>query len=79
MYKKRKNNIARVEKFINSDRLSLKVDFNQLIIKDLDKVLCDYFEYKDLPNLEIIKEGGEYKVKILLTAIDLRRFGLIVK
>jgi hypothetical protein len=77
--KKEKKEIVRLQNVIELDRFGGELNFNELIVKDLSKVLSDYFEFKGLPVLEIIKDRGEFLIKIKLTAVDVKRFGFISK
>lgn len=77
--KKGKKDIIRLQNVIELDRLGGELNFNELIVKDLTKVLSDYFEIKSLPILEIVKDRGEFLIKIKLTAVDIKRFGFISK
>jgi len=71
---KRKNQLQRVESIIKNDRLSTREDFKNLFILDLDKLLKDYFDYKNLPNFEIVKMGDRLMVNISVCASAIKPF-----
>lgn len=77
--KSNKNEIIRMQNIIETDRLNVKENFNNLMLSDLDKVLRDFFDYKKKPKLEIEKNKGEIKVKILLTAVNFKPLGYLPK
>ena len=72
--KKSRNELARIESIIKTERLNVKDDFSDLLIGDLDKVLKDYFDYKGLPILSIDKTRDAYQVKISLSATAVHSF-----
>ncbi len=72
--KKKKNNIARIEEIINSDRLAVTDEFYKLLSQDLEKLLRDYFDFNGSPRVEITKNGSVYAVDISLVVSKLFRF-----
>ena len=72
--KGKKNSVIRVENLINSDRLKHSEEFSELLTGDVNKVLRDYFDYRGVPNVEVMKNGGFFEVKITLIAERIRAF-----
>ena len=77
--KKNVNEVMRVKKLIESDKLDAKDEFFNLLTIDLDNLLKDYFEYGGYPDLSIVKEGGGYKVGITFRAERLKNFTSLPK
>jgi hypothetical protein len=77
--KKSKRDLVRVQGVIDSGRGGVSNDFNNVLIKDLDKILRDYFDYKEFPELKICKNGSKFCVEITLIALNLKTFGFIAK
>ncbi|MBQ8427386.1 MAG: hypothetical protein IJX16_06490 [Clostridia bacterium] len=76
---KNKNEIIRLQNVLEKDRVKSNENFRELIIDDVTKILSDYFDYKEKPELEINKEDGKFIVKIILTATSIRSFGFLPK
>ena len=76
---KNKNEIIRLQNVLEKDRVKSNENFRELIIDDVTKILSDYFDYKEKPELEIKKEDGKFIVKIILTATSIRSFGFLPK
>lgn len=72
--KGKKNNVIRVENLINGDRLKHSEEFSDLLTIDVNRLLRDYFDYHGEPNVEIMKNGGFFEVKITLVAERVRAF-----
>lgn len=72
-----KNELARIENLIRTERLKVKDNFSDLLIGDMDKVLKEYFEYKGLPVLTIDKQRDFYQIKISVSATAVRAFSTI--
>ncbi len=77
--KKDKNEIMRLQTMIENDRMNIGENFDELIMCDLNKLLSDFFDYKECPTLEISKVGDKLKVNISLTASRMRSFGVVSK
>ncbi len=75
--KKKNCELARIERLIKKDRLSVKDDFSQLLKTDLHRVLQDYFDYKGLPLLYIERTGDGYTVKVLVAASGVKPFSVV--
>lgn len=76
---KNKNEIIRFQSVVEKDRIKNSESFRDLILDDVTKILTDYFECNEKPELEIMKTNGKYVVKIVLTATNLRPFGILPK
>ncbi len=72
--KKRKAELARIKTLIDSDRLSTGDRFGELIVSDLDKLLHDYFDFKDSPEICIEKDRDGYRVGISVHATRIKNF-----
>jgi hypothetical protein len=74
-----KNEIIRIQNMIENERLNFNENINDIMISDLDKVLRDFFDYKQKPQIEIKKHKGEIEVKILISAVNFRPLGYLPK
>lgn len=72
--KKNSNEIMRVKKIIENDKLDARDEFFDLLTIDLDNLLKDYFDYDGLPLINIVKEGGGFKVGVSIKADRLKNF-----
>ena len=68
---------ARLKNVIETDRLLVSGNFNELVIKDLTKVLKDYFDIKSMPELSLTKDGNAYLIEINLVATRVKTFGVL--
>ena len=75
--KSEKNYLLRMEDVINNDRLKNSADFTELLSIDVNRVMREYFDYKEKPLLEVVKTGNAYCVKITLTATSVRTFSSV--
>ena len=66
-----------MENLINNDRLKNSVDFTELLSVDINRVLKEYFDYKESPSVEVEKNGNAYSVKISLRADSVRAFSSV--
>lgn len=74
---KRRGELARIEQMIKNDRLTVKGDFSDLLITDVDRVLRDYFDYRGYPELKIEKNGDAYSVFFRISATSVRPFSSV--
>ncbi len=75
--KSEKNYLLRMENLINNDRLKNSADFTELLSSDVNKVMREYFDYKEQPVLEVVKTGNAYRVTVTLTATAVRAFSSV--
>lgn len=75
--KVKRNSMIRMENLINGDRLKNSGGFIGLLTGDVDRVLKDYFDYKGYPKVEVVKNGGNFTVSIMLTAERIRSFSTL--
>ncbi len=71
----KKNNakeLMRVQTLIESDRLNMGKGFNELLVSDLSKLLADYFDFNSVPEIELQKGKGEYRLKIVIYPTRIR-------
>ena len=72
---KDKKDIIRVKNLLNSDRFNVCDDFLTLIENDLKRLLADYFDIKEDPIVQMVKEKDEYKICVSFTAYRVKSFG----
>ncbi len=77
--KKDKKELVRVQNLIENDRLSFGDNFEELITCDLHKILSDYFDYRGLPCIKIIKSGNKLNVDISVIAESIKAFSAVPK
>ncbi len=77
--KKIKNELLRLQNFIENDRLYLGEDFCGMIKSDVANLLKDYFYFKDEIYLNIVKNGDKLNVSFSLTADRIKMFGILPK
>lgn len=71
--------LMRLRTVIESDRLNVSDNFDELITADLGEVLGDYFDLKTRPVLTVTKENGGYLVRVEALAVRIKAFGVIPK
>ena len=67
-------NFLRLKKVIESDRMSITAESAELILRDLQFVLGEYFIITEKPTLSIGVKNGDYKVEIKFLASCLKTF-----
>lgn len=72
--KNRKSQLNRMETIIKTDRLNTREDFKNLFMLDLDNLLKDYFDYKNLPSFEIVKSNEKMIVNISVCINGIKPF-----
>lgn len=77
--KQDKNELMRVQTLIEKDRINTKDDFFELVVSDTDKLLKDYFDYKDLPKIAVSKVGNRYKIELSILVDRVKNFTTIPK
>ena len=77
--KKVKNELLRLQNFIENDRLSFGDDFCDMIKSDLTNLLNDYFDFRGKICLNMEKCGDKLDVIITLTADRIKMFGVLPK
>ena len=75
--KSKKNSLLRMETLINNDRIKNSDGFLDLLTCDINRVLKDYFGYKGLPIVEVVKSGNIFAVNITLTAESIKAFSFL--
>ncbi|MBR2336896.1 MAG: hypothetical protein IKA61_03005 [Clostridia bacterium] len=73
----KREDVLRLKKAIESDRMSMTAAGLDVIIDDLKSVLSDYFFFSASPTLDIKVQGGKYVVEIKVIADALRTFAKI--
>ncbi|MBQ7374023.1 MAG: hypothetical protein IJW64_05635 [Clostridia bacterium] len=67
----------RLKRAIESDRMSMTATSTELIVKDLETVLQDYFKLSGSPSLSINYKDGSYVVEITFKADALKTFAVL--
>ncbi len=67
----------RLKRAIESDRMSMTAKSTELIVKDVEYVLQDYFKLSGKPKLSINYKDGRYTVEITFKADDLKTFAVL--
>ena len=70
----KKEDALRLKRVIESDRMSITTESTEIIIKDLEGVLSDYFCLDSKPGLKIAQKNGKYAVEISFSALALKSF-----
>ncbi len=66
-----------MENMINNDRMKSVDGFIDLLTGDIDRVLKDYFDYKGYPQVEVVKNGGAFAVRVTVAAERIRAFSAL--
>ncbi len=77
--KKDKKELVRVQSVIENDRLNAGDNFEELLTGDLHKLLLDYFDYRGLPSIKILKSGNKLSVNVSVDADSVKPFGVVPK
>lgn len=72
--RKRKNEIIRLQSIIENDRINTGDSFGNLVVLDLNNLLKEYFDFKDMPTLNIEKSGSDLLVQISLSCSRIKNF-----
>ncbi|MBO5928340.1 MAG: hypothetical protein J6Q32_05780 [Clostridia bacterium] len=75
--RKQNKELKRIISLIENERLCVKNNFEELLLKDLKRVIKDYFELASDVNLEIAKINGNYSIKINFNASNLISFSTL--
>ena len=73
----KRDDVLRLKRAIESDRMSMTADGLDIIIADIQSVLSDYFYMSKAPTLEIKAQGGVYMVEIKVQAEAIKTFAKI--
>ncbi len=77
--KKNKNEIARIETLLKSDRFNLSEGFSEVFLGDLFNLLSDYFDIKRPPETSMTKSSDGYVIDIKFTAGRIKYFSVVPK
>jgi len=77
--KKNKLQVVKAKDLLGRDRFSVDDDFYNLLIKDLNSVLKEYFEFRNLPIVDMVKNNGELNVTLTLRAYNIKNFKALSK
>ena len=72
-----KKKADKILKVLQGDRLSLAEEAINLIEKDLNRVLEEYFDLSSLPKVRIVPEKENYKIIVEADCDRLKSFGKI--
>ena len=73
-----KSQLVRVQTLIENDRLNMGKGFMDLLLSDLSRLLFDYFDFNNAPQVEIQKNRGEYIVNISLNPVRIKSFNQLI-
>lgn len=73
----KKDDVLRLNRAIESDRMCMTAEGLDIILADLESVLLDYFYLSQSPTLEIKVKGGELTVEIKASANAIKAFAKI--
>lgn len=71
--------LTRLKTVLETDRLNVAENFDELITSDLTALLSDYFDLKTLPQMRVVRENGYYLVQVEAIAFRLKTFGVVPK
>ena len=71
--------LDRLKDLISNDRLVSRCGFEEVLQKDLRRVLGDYFEIVSVPEILIQKGKGEFFVKIEFVSSRIKPFSYIAE
>jgi len=75
--KKDKRELVRLQSLIENDRLNSVGAFEELFLKDLHKMLSEYFEIKDIPKVKIDRQNSLLNVNISFSAYSVKNFNTV--
>lgn len=73
--KRKDNDLIRVKNLINADRFRSSDVFFELLKKDLNSLLKDYFDFGEDVKVVISKDKSSFLVEISLSADRIKAFG----
>ena len=71
--------LTRLKTVLETDRLNVADNFDELITADLTSLLSDYFDLKTPPQMRVVRENGYYLVQVEAIAFRLKTFGVVPK
>ncbi len=71
--------LTRLKTVLETDRLNVAENFDELITSDLTALLSDYFDLKTPPQMRVVRENGYYLVQVEAIAFRLKTFGVVPK
>ncbi len=75
--KRNQTEVLRAQTLLGNDRFNAGDEFCELVIKDLNNLLKEYFEYKGIPSLTLEKRGAGVTVSIILDVLSIKNFSTI--
>ncbi len=79
MRNKGKKELLRVQNVLEVDRMWARDSFLELLKNDLGKILKDYFEFRDKPEIKIEKISDRYRVEFTIYASRVLNFEYVPK
>ena len=67
----------RVIKVIQTDKAVVSDGCKALVVKDVATKLNEYFELKNLPEMEVVYENGIYRVELKFDALRVKKFNVL--
>lgn len=71
------NNKSRAEKILESDRIGLKSEAEELVKKDIESLLCEYFCLEKRPKVILGSDGEQITITVEATAKAVKKFNLL--
>jgi len=71
--------LIRLQSVIENDRINCIDNFTELLLKDLRKILSDYFDFDNDIMIEINKQDRFYNVIISLKTLRIKNFKTLQK
>lgn len=68
---------VRVENMLQADKSVMSDGCKALVLQDFARLLDDYFELVDLPEMKISSENGIYRVEIFFDAERIKKFNVL--
>lgn len=64
----------RVSRLIEADKSEMSEDCRQMALRDFSRVAKEYFDLNAPLEMELEKEGGEYKIHLIFSADRIKTF-----
>lgn len=75
--KKVKDNYARTSNVIQSDKSVMSDGCKSLVLQDFARMFEEYFELEGLPDMDIERDNGIYKVTVTFEADRVKKFNVL--
>ena len=68
---------TRVKGVIQADKAVVSDGCKALVVKDVAAKLSEYFELKNLPEMDVVYENGIYRVALKFEALRVKKFNVL--